>query len=487
MAIKGKDMLVSVTIKLSETDLLFQQSTTCTTELVNAGKTTLEDVNPKTSAASPMIVVKDLATGDVSTHFVGRNPGDPPESEELPAGESIKATLFLSDFMQFPKPGEYEVSARFEFVGEGGAVESKHVKVKVSPSRPGRLNVSTANGGPGGLSLAAFLNKADPAKEEFDVWLATISTTEKPVVTNCRHIDEAKSLVVPFVSVPPNTAPYAQWVAWLGDGRLTYALHRGSDVAASESLKLKSSGYQIVPPIFQNPPIPGEAIPGGDVLLYRSAADADGGELVVAHLSTERKASLDAPVEVAAKNLAWAKTAYLSDAKRHTFVLADEDGAAVLGHFSWSPTSSPVFMKNEAAWPAKCSAADLITTKGDAVLGVMLGESGENEGRKYAFYKWNYTASAGFNDGSKIDIALPEGVGIDHAIVRVNAGGAPYGIVRTDGKEPAWYFCEPDGALKPIHGDSHEFNLPADILFRRGDDPVIMFSSDGDGFRLIKP
>lgn len=486
VGVKGQEMSVSAELKLNETRLLFQQSTDCVAELKNAGPSPISKVNPDNMGAGATLVLTDVATGDVRTFATPVQPGVQSVDVNLDKGESLKDEFFLSDRVTIPAPGIYELKARYQW-GLGSTVESPAVRIEVLESRPRSTFPVVLQKPPTQLYLVAWLNVIDVAKGSFQVWLSHVTGYGRPKVRQCFHVADVDKVVQPALAAPPNGQSGVQWVAWLNGDRLVYALNRGSEVTAESTFKLDDDTYRLIPPLLLNPTARGESIQGFDALLYGSVPETSKHFLGVAHLTPSGKGELSQPIEVPATAPVWASTAHLANGDRYTFMAINGLNSASLEMARWSATKSPAKIGTVASWPARCLACDFALGESDAVLGAMVGEVGTDASRDYTLYTWRFGAPDQFQDAGKVRIAVPEGVGVDQAIVRVNADGVPFALLRTTGKRAAWYFCGPKGTLMALPSDAADFRMPGDILFRDGGDPVIMFGDPPRGFQLVKP
>jgi len=484
--VKGQEMSVSAELRLKEARLLFQQSTDCVAELKNTGPSSISNVNPNNMGAGATLILTDVATGDMRTFAAPSQPGVQTVEVNLEKGESLKDEFFLSDRVTIPAPGIYDLKARYEW-GLGSTVDSPAVRIEIIESRPRNTFPVELQGPPTQLYLVAWINVIDVAKNNFEVWLSHITGYGKPKVRQCFHVADVQQVVEPILAAPPNGQSGVQWVAWLDGDRLVYSLNRGSEITAESTFKLDDDNYRIIPPLLLNPAVRGESIQGFDALLYGSAPDAAKRFLVVAHVTPTGKNDMGRPIEAPATVPAWASTAHLANGDRYTFMVINAINSASLEMTRWSATKSPAKIDNLGSWPAKCLACNFAVSESNDVRGAMVGETGTGASREYVLYKWNFTAPNQFQNLSKVDIAVPEGVAVDQAIVRVNLDGVPYALLRTTGKQAAWYFCGPNGALSALPGDAANFRMPGDILFRKGIAPVIMFGDPPRGFHLVDP
>lgn len=494
---------VGAKLELGATKLLYQQGTPCVTELQNSGKTTLRGVNPGNAGGSATLVLTDVKTGEATTHVVPPGRGSLLKAPELEAGDALRYEFFLPHRLKAPGPGVYELRAKYQW--DTGEISSAPVRLEFRPSVPRAAHLASPCGGIASAYHAAWINHAAPDKEEFELWLSDLSTVGKPRVGDCWKLADLKRVVQPYLSVPANKPPAVQWIGWVDEQSLCYLAHRDGKATAPQTLPLPSAHCRILPPLLQNPVTPGEPVPGADVALCEAVPGAMNWQLHVVRLKPDGKAGQESFMNVAGFPPDWAQTVSLSNNRRWTFLLVPEAGRGTLKLLEWSPAAlpgvaaivspnAPSFTPSPApvalaALEAVPLAADLCLTSKDVVHGAILAEVGEAGTGRYAFYRWSY---AGTNKLTLFDPQLllwPSNAKITRASVGVSECGAAYALLRTDEKEgeKKWFFCDADGTVAPLTGPAASLREPAQILFRRGDDPTILHTDPGRGFQFAKP
>lgn len=478
-------MAVTVTITFDKTELVSQQSSEVTVELTNGGKTALHAVNRGHQMWTPILRVKNADTG-VEQEFEQRTQaGGAPESFDLEPGQSWTYRFFLADWLQFPGPGTYEVSASYVWDDGVGEATSKPVVVTVQPAVPRMVRTVSPAGSIGGTYLSAWVNhpNKDPAARA--VYLSTIDVSDKPGVCDVVKLNQVDEEVSPVVSVAANDAPFAQWVAWVAGAKLQFVLCVDDKSSGADTFKLPSENFSILPPLLENPLVQGEAAPGADVLLYESIAEPPGGVLHVLTLGGSQSPRLEKAAVLPGLAPKWAKTAYLGDRSRFTFLVMPVENGVRLDLVSWSPGSPPQTIEPLATWGGKVLAADLVVRQSNDVLGAVLVDQGSGD-RRYKIYKWAFTAPDRFGEFDAIDVTLPVPIDVKEAVLRVNDDGAPFALLK-DAKKGEWVFCGPDGKGRSHSDPAAVLAAPLDILFRRALEPTIMYTKPGTGFLFTKP
>lgn len=480
-------MAVTAKIELEANKLLYQQTTKCTAVIDNAGNKTLNNVNPRNYDGGPTFVVTEVASGTVSKFRRERPGGQAPYQVDLPAGYDLSFEYSLTQIIRFPGPGTYDIQAHYAWDGGDMEVLSPAVRVELVPATPRTLGVASGKGGVAPIYYAAWANALDGGKS-FEVWLSEIITVPKPRVVNCFHLADVKQPVEPVVSVPPNEDAFLQWIAWLEKNKLNYVSFLDGEVDPVASTKLDSDDYRIVPPLLQGVPGRGKhATPGVDVLLLETVPGESGGAWTVAHIDGNGKGQLEGPIDLSGARPRWAHTAYLAKQARHTFFITSEKNKSSLLTTSWSPVKPPGTAKSLTQWPAQFVAASLWWNDENEIGGAMLGAKGEGPDATYALYPWRYDASGAFKALDEVPVGWKSEHSIDVAIVRVDANGNPYALLRTDPKGPGWSFCQPNGSVVTLTGPPERLQLPAELIFGGGTDPLVMFGDPGRGFVLSPP
>lgn len=480
-------MPVTAQLKLDDTKLLYQQNTGLEAELQNNTRAVLSNVNPGSQAHGPSILATDVATGVVTAHRLLRPAGAAEQPLDLAPNKKRVAEFMFTELVKLPGPGTYDLRARYEWDGGAGAVESPPVRVEILPSNPQCAHVVTAQGGAAPLYYAAWVNRNAADKGKLELWLSEIMTTGRPTIIQCTRLDDLKAPVEPVLSVPPNTSPHAQWVAWVQGNQLNYLVHQSEAASKTRTTPLPTADCRIVPPLFQTAMQRDRVIPGATVLLYERATGATEGRFIVTVLSATHEVRTDPPVAVPGPAPLWMQSAYLVDASRYTFWIVRDPGVSVLWVSSWRNLRPPSPPKQLGAWPGNCLAADLWLTEENVVVGAVLLQAGDGKLRKYTLRTWSFR-NGGFVDGREVPVTLPKpSIGVEQAVVSVSADGLPYALMQTDLPNRPWFYCGADGTAMPLPLETTGFQPPVKVLFRRTTDPTILFTLPGRGFQFARP
>ncbi len=481
-------MPVTATIEVDRTDLCVHDRVWCTVRIENSTRNLLSDLNPDNARSLPTILLTDVASGEIVRHARGRPLGGDEPTENLDPGKSIEARRSLQDLVPLPGPGSYDLQSHYTWGGGVGEALSPPVRLEIRPVHPRNAFTVPSRGGTSGLLYTAWVQSAEPGGDEWEVWLGAIDPDRRPKLIESVKMGEVKRPLHPVLSVPPNTNPAVQWVAWLDGDAVYFALHRNGETCEPESLSIPvERAARIIPPLLLQSSRPGEQFPGAVATLYEPDEEGTGGQFLLLYLQAAVKGGpkLKDRIPLPDLKLIWAHTAYLSSMRRSTFLIAHAaEGGCALKVSNWSALRPPAAPADLATWDIKFVAGHVMVTRGDFARGVVLGETTTPGQPRFVLHQWAYTERGEFMSADPIPVAWPRAEGIAHAIVRINEHGAAYGLLQTDDKERMWFFCKHDGSVQQL---SVPIRLPADILFRYGDDPTIMYTDPDRGFQFAKP
>lgn len=479
---RAEDNAVKATLEVAETRLIYQQTTLCRGEITNQGRATLRNLNPENRGAAPTILVTNLADGTITRHRTPYAPEEASQEESLAPGASLTYPFSLTAAIEFPGPGEYELQLLYEW--EGGELRSPAVRVELLGSIPRRLHLVSGKGGFAPLHYGAWIRQPDSESKKFSLCMAHVLTLAKPQVEDVYPlVQDLSEVVEPWLGVPPNEDVNDQWVAWIAKSSLYYLVCREKTTTAPKTEPLDGE-CRVVPPVLLNIGRDSK-VESADVVLYQSGTAQGAGRLRIKHLNPAKR-SADDSLELPGSAPIWGANVYLSNRMRHTFLITEirPAGGVSLKAATWSALKPPAAIAELAAWKAGCLAADAALGADDVALGAALLEAGEPGAPTYALQPWRLKPPADFQSGNAVAVRWLEKKAISSAIVRVDADGAPYALLQ--GAAGAWYFCDPKGNVSVLPPTAEQLKPPADILFRGGTDPVLLYSDPGRGFQLSK-
>lgn len=480
-------MAVTVQLRLNPTQLSYQEPVTCEAELSNRTTTPLRQLNLGHERDLPALLLSDLRSGVTTKHVrLLREQVAPTAATVVPNGVAGRS-FPLSEVLQFPAPGAYELQALYTWDGGAAHAISAPVRVDIRPVDPLSMTIAPLGGGASLTSFAAFVGRVSTGQDELELRLATLSTLNKPRVTNSVAVCPLKTLITPCLSVPANTDAGLQWLAWVDNDRLYCLPHLNGSTTEPQVIRLPGPNFKLIPPLLLQPNRPQARIPGAVALLFQPTADETGCRLLPIDIQVAAKGeSLPLPAVTLEKlNPTWAQTAYLSDMSRHTFFVTRGPKRGISLHVSrWSPRQPPAAPAALASFDARLLAGDVLVTSTDWVRGVFLVQLNSLAPDECAMIQWIYGKRGTFDSADPIVINFPRSAEIAEAVVRVNEVGAAYGLLRSFDSRLAWRFVQPDGTTSPAPATVRR---PADVMFRYGGDPTIIYADPGRGFQFAKP
>lgn len=475
-------MSVAAVLEASQTKLLYQQTALCKGRITNNGRAPLSNLNASTVAATPVVVVTDVQSGVQTRHARALGQEQHTPRVALAPGATREYPFSLTAVAAVPAPGLYDVQLHYTW--DGGEALSPPVRFDFAPSTPVALDLVTSKGGPAPLQHAAFLHRADPRDPGGEIWLAQLFLAGKPAVQGCLRLDAVKQLVGPRQSVPPNADCAFHWTAWISGSELRVVLQKAGAGVAPLSVPLDAPDYRIIPPLLVNVTKSGEP-EGVDALLYR--AENGAGRLVSKRILLTGKPAGDLVGPLPGMPPSWGQTLYLASRRRHSFFLTFEQGKQVLKHAPWPVTAGAApTAKPAAAWSSPFGVAAATLTESDTIVGAVLVHAGDPAENQYQYVTWSLAGDQ-VTLGREIPIAWPDRRrGLDMAILRVGSSGRPFALLRSS-RDQQWSWCDPEGGVAPLSGPAAALQLPADIAFRGGDDPAVLFADPGRGLQFARP
>ena len=486
--LKAQEMDVTVDIKLKEPKLVHQQSTDCTVVLTNKGRSVLHDINSDNLNAGPTIIMTDAETGQTSRFSTPKKPGGVYRPIDLRGGADRDAVFYLTQSVQFPGPGLFDLQAEYVWDNATRSAVSPPVRVELLSNRLEPHHIVCPTGGAAATYFATCTQEIQDKPGKQELWLANINTSTRPRVHNLIRLVDVEGKIRPYLSVPANTNPVVQWVAWIDKQKLAYLARKSEKISDVGTAKLDKRTWSIVPPILQNPPRPNESIAGADVLLYARDEQAAAGSLHVMRFDLTSSSMGADTLPLPGSMPTWWETAHAGPLRRLTFLCTATGGTTRLNLARWGATSAPKRLEDLASWPGHCLGGATWVTSDGLVVGAVVIETTMLKKHSYAFHTWNVSADGKFELGPTVPMTVPEGTKVRRAIVSVNIGQAPHALLDAGTGRGPWFYVAADGAAKTLPVDiAANGGVPRKVLFRRELDPTIMYVRPGWGFDFVKP
>jgi hypothetical protein len=475
-----------VELQLDPTRVLAQQSIVVTVELKNTGRTPLRNVNPNNKAGGPTLTLTEVASGKSTKASTPHKPGTAQFETGVKPGKSFKLTFPLNNFLKLPGPGTYELQAHY--VWDDGQAVSPSARFEVVPAVPESAHIVSAFGGAAPTYSVLWVNLADAGKKKRELWLSSVATSRKPTVDRSVFLMDFAAPGCPIQSIPANEAPAAQWMVWTAEGKLHYGAHKSGMVSDAASVALDHPAAKLFAPALLNPAEKGRALPGVDVLLGEPKTDSLDCHLRVLRLSLSQPARMMVLKPLPPLGMPpWLDTAALPGGMRYTFFAQSVKGQTTLHQYSWSYARPDGITQQLAAWPGDCMAGAQWLTQEKRLVGVLLLRAGELQRYDYRFQHWALSDKGTFEAEKSVPFVAADRTRIIRAVVSINVMGQAHALIATDPTERAWSYVSAEGKLQDLPAEAQPFALPAQVLYRRMEDPTILFSRPPIGFEFARP
>lgn len=464
-------MSVKAILKLNKTKLYFQQTTRCYTELQNDSDETLNYINPTNWRGKATISLTNLETDEKSFHSQMILPEMEQPNLSLTVGNKLKDEFRLSNIIQFPSCGIFELQSHYEW--QDGKTESEPVRVEILASYPQSLFTETSRGSQIGDIYCLWTNRSEDKKS---IHFAKIDSSYEHKFIWSHKVAEIDEITTSSISIPANTIPSHQYIAWISESKLKYVIHN-EEKFQGHSIKLDEGKYKIIPPILEDPFVEGVTQRAEIVLVKKNV---DSWQLLLLVLDDSHL--LSKSENISGVSPKWTKTAYRKDGVRHTFFIFDENNEVKLSSSSWKLRQNPPTPKLIKTWQGNFLAADQNLSNNNNIFGVALLKKNKNKLR-YVIKKWGVNNENQLNSIQEIPLNLEEKLSIENAIIRINGEGTPFVSFKIK-DENNWFWIDKTGEISSLSKLLPERSLPMDIIFIDEIYPAILFSDPICGLKI---
>lgn len=359
------------TLTLESTELVWPEAPRGLARLESLDEAPLVAVNLQCARGGPVIHVMVLDRSPPTPAAVLYTPSLPGAQEPavtVEPGRHREHAVGVSPPLSLPGPGRYAIHV--EYAWEGGAARSEPVEVRV---RPGPFDAIVCRGLLGGTASPSLcLLAARTAAGDRSLRLATIVHDGPPAVGSVVALGDAPQGTGLELSIPPQSLPTRQYVAYVEGHTLHAIVHAHGRVARLEQ-ELPEPGWQLLGPPVEDRFEDGR-LQASEALLVRD--DPPGWALRVASLEGARE-PVDGPAQPGPAPRV-AQTVAERDGGRITlaFTAADERSAApvVHGHvIRWREAHDVITVEPLGVRPGTTLAVDLVAMSDRrAVVGAVL-------------------------------------------------------------------------------------------------------------------
>jgi hypothetical protein len=470
-------MSITATIEPDETILRWTQTTRCRTELVNDDSETLFQINPRNWKGAATISVKNIETGELSFHAQLLTVDAEQPSVSLEPGTVLANRINLSSLYQFPSCGVFELQAHYSC--SDGRIESDPVKIEVLATNPKSLVTATQRGSEAGDVFCAWVNQND---DGFSVWLTLINTTWEARFLSSARVENTSDIIIPAISIPANTIPTRQYIAWISGNKLHYVTHE-NEKFQSNDFELDGDDYEIIPPLLEDRFVEGVR-QFAEVLLLKKGSDSCQMRTVLLGESPSMSNEIRKIKSVSPQ---WFQTVYRSNGERFTFILLplsrDGNPYVKLAMSLWKARVSPAYPVFLTNWQGTLITADVLLAGDDRIVGAGLVKQENGKKTEYIIQKWSLDKNDELKTSAMPPLLWNEEWLIEHTILRVNGEGTTFMLLK-GGPEGKWLLVNGAGDITSLGELSPQINLPANIIFVSQIYPAILYTDTTCGLKL---
>ena len=473
-------MALEIALQSEKTELTMQENTVIEVILTNSGAEAIGLVDPNLSAEFPVFKVFSRESGETWTF---RRKATGPRKTEIPiqlaAGKKMTWNFELLDLAEFADPGQYEMTAEYEWADGAATARSEPLTLKLSALV---------------AQSVAMAMTQEPRQEEFylfwtqiagdntQLMRTTVSNFKNPEVVETLALGTVPDHIVPVPSIAANQAnPLHTWVAWMHGGRLYCRLVETNADVEEEPIAVEMPAVQIR--IVSHPFIltSGE----GEVVLWMGAPAAGTAKIQLAKVNPRGRSGagsnliLPSPLESL-----WARTAFLGSKRRRVYLVNGGADGVALQCTEWGDDGEFADLTDLSSQTGKFVAAGLSVMPDDSINGmlVVLPEEGAE---KLVFVRWTHRPDGAYDEGEAEEVAFEHAGRINEGFVRINDVGDPYVLLRPMGQP--WHLRAPGEEFAPVGGDVADSQLPANLFFSAQQEPLLLGFKSGAGFFFQKP
>ncbi|WP_437483754.1 hypothetical protein WME75_43400 [Sorangium sp. So ce1014] len=463
-------MSVHVRLELEPPVLRWPQLPACRVTLVNGGGEALRDINVEDPRGRAVLELTDLATGEqteIAAPILDPSVFLLSEPCSLEPGAQLEDAFYLGRRLSLPRPGRYRLRARFRW--DDGEARSDAVPFEVQAAPAAALAVEPERGGPMSALVCAW-NDRDAGTMR----LTSIAQQPAPAAGPTVDLARTAALAAPILSVPADRLPGRQYVAWIVDRELGYAVHEHGAIERGQ-LDLQASDWRLIGPACElSTEAPGA--PDAELLLLRD----EGSRWRLRAIRLVQAAVLGADVVVSGPAPAWARVVHRPDGERRVFAVASASGATSLWRGSWSPGRGPTRLRAAIEGPGRLLAAAAQLGAGGCSVGAALVAVATPRGRLHALWSWSLAEDDAFAHRTTELTCLAD-ASVDEAFVAVDQRGSAAVLAR---RAEAWSFV--DAGRPDVAVPAPALASPLQLSFLRGRTPVVVYAEPEQGL-FVRP
>ncbi|UCG48982.1 MAG: hypothetical protein JSU94_04200 [Phycisphaerales bacterium] len=470
-------MALTVGFSIPKTNLIMGENPLCTLTLQNTGDKPLEIIDPQSGSGMPVFRVMNIQTG-AEILIRDRWPQAKIFTLVLQPGRPIERSIPLLRDIKFPLPGDYAVSALYEYNGGRDRAESNPVKVKIRALAV--QNLSLVYHDAPDLNATCINTAADPP----DVVMIQLQLVAGGGPGDVRSAGKATLLDTPVGSWPPT---WGQWIAWVNEGTLNYTyLHIGRESTDPGRTALRSPQVRLIPPVHSTSDANPDVFNEGMAALWLQDPRTGGSTVQLVELrANARKASgkLGASLSLAGGAPGWMMNHFRTDGRNLVTFIRGQNGHIGLYTLPWprseaaAPPAGPL-----VKWQGELVAAGATCAEGNVIRGALVVRPGTCPHENLTVHDWMIDPAGAATSAPRVSLNWSVADPVLSAKVRVRKSGEPAVLLR--GRDATWYLYDGLSELKPVFSEYARTPLPIDVVFFGGREAVLVLGRKEGGLAV---
>lgn len=482
----GGNMSLTAILTLPKTTILYQEDLSCLLVLENRGTSPVKIISPLMAGSWPALRLINLNTGKTSLHETETHPQDlapPPPWMDLGPGQRSALSFLLKGKIPDLLPGEYELSAVYEYNEGELTAESTPVRIQVRPSTPHNLFLASAVGRASNAWYGTWIN-LDQGKGEV-VW-GSFDLSNGGGIRTVSAVDQAGVRSEPVLSEPANgmMAP-GQWLAWVDNDMLSFTYFiQDSLPSAPGRIPLNNRAARIAGPLHDD--LPGKdqpEIPRGEALiLLDNPPQVQFQSLSLTGTTAQPGGTARVP---GGRMPAWIRSVFPARGQQMAPYILSEPGKTDLYLLPWGKNTA-MTSRALSSWDGDFLAACCTLDDRDLLHGAVLVWTGKAEDTKtLEIIPWTLGPDGQFAEQGPRAVEWEFTESIIRADMAVNPKGQAVAVVRRD--TGLWNFIGPDGKVSPLAGDFLKTDQTLTLGFLHMINPVLIGGTPSLGLKITGP
>lgn len=480
-------MSLKLELHLARQQLVVGEDAALTYVLTNTAASALKIPDPNQNKRWPELRVKDRKTGketafgpfDVAARGISEfMPVMPEINITLGPRQSTRVEALLSRRALFDGPGDYELTAAFEF--DGGKALSDPVRVTIEPLNLRSAEIVGGHSGHNAYRYCAWSHAAGGGS----VLVLTCGSFDQhghPITPFSNRLTELSYAAQPVISVSANRLPYPrQWIVWQTVDELCgLYVNNGQVQLTTTPQNTGLTRARIVPPVLLDLAGNDGSKPGrGEVALW--SAGAGRGRLSIRAFEADGSLSRGPDFALGDGELRWGRAAALSGGERR-FVLIERSGnECAFSILTWDGSPGAAAAPQAVArWLGDVLGAGATLNDNDTLFGAAILARPVSGRAEYWLHAWRIVGDGMSSEQPAVEIMPPKDVAFSRALVELSPEGNIVGLLHaSDGR---WFVCNRSGEVEKLPGELARFGTPIGAFWLHEAEPFVVMAGRDTG------